>query len=155
MPPGRRGGAPLTLRHRLRSAFTSRLGYKAAAIFFSVIVWAAVREQETVEEIVPVRFAPRIDSTLVLVDPPALRSLIVGRGREILKLYSNPPVVRRHFGPDTPESVRLELGPTDVDLPAGVVAIVRDVQPRTVTLVFRRRTASRPARDTMPLGRIP
>lgn len=153
MPGGRPSGSAAAIRQRVRGSMTHRLGYKVTALFFSVLVWFVVREQETTEELVRVRFAPRVDSGLALETEPVIRALVVGRGRDLLELYNRPPVLRRTFAADTPDTVRLALGPGDVDLPAGVQATVRDVQPRLLTLVFRAARRAEPARERPPAPR--
>ena len=47
-------------------------------------------------------------------------------------------MIVRHIQGNSSETVTLELGPADVDLPAGVSAVVRDVRPRRVTIRLRR-----------------
>jgi hypothetical protein len=42
---------------------------------------------------------------------------------------------------DVPDTLTIELRPSDVDLPPGVEAVVRDVRPRQVTLHFAARVA--------------
>jgi hypothetical protein len=123
----------------LRDALTERLGYKAAALFFSLALWIAASGEETADHFVTVRFVPNVDSSLSLVGaPPTVRVLVAGPTRELLKLYAVPPALRHTFGPGTPDSVRLELRPHDVDLPAGVSrVVVRDIEPHIVTLHFR------------------
>jgi len=123
----------------LRSAFVERLALKAAAIFFALVLWMVVSAEEPTDEVIPIRFAPVVDSGVVIVGPlPTVRALVLGRGRELLKLYTAAPVIVRHIQGNRAETVSLELGPADVDLPAGVNAVVRDVRPRHVTLRLRR-----------------
>jgi len=148
----------------VRDAFTERLGYKAAALFFSVALWVAASGEETADHYVTVRFVPNVDSSLRLVGaPPTVRVLVAGPTRELLKLYAAPPALRHTFGPATPESMRLELRPNDVDLPAGVSrVVVRDIEPHVVALRFRRaRPAAAPgvsltpaAADARPLDSV-
>lgn len=132
-------------RTTLRSVFLERLALKAAALFFALVLWMVVSVEEPTDEVIPIRFAPVVDSGVVIVGPlPTVRALVLGRGRELLKLYNaSPVIVRRIRGADS-EKVTLELGPADVDLPAGVNAVVRDVRPRNVTLQLRRVEAVRP-----------
>ena len=137
---------PGGMRRQVRRAFTERLGYKAAAIFFSIMVWVISREDETTEELLPVRFAARVDSSVTLESLPPVRALVVGRGRELLKLHTTLPVVRRSFGAGTADSVRLELRASDVELPGGVDAMVREVHPRSLVLRFRQTDGPRQAR---------
>jgi hypothetical protein len=123
----------------LHGVVAERLALKAAALFFALVLWVVVSAEEPTDEVVPVRFAPVVDSGVVIVGPlPPLRALVLGRGRELLKLYTAPPVIVRHIQGRTEQAVTLDLGPADVDLPAGVNAVVRDVRPRRVTLQLRR-----------------
>ena len=123
----------------LRDAFTERLGYKAAALFFAVALWVVASGEESTEQLVPVRFVPVVDSGVRLVgDAPVVRALVSGPTHQLLKLYTDPPTVHRTFGVDTPADVRVELHPSDVTVPVGVDrVIVRDVRPRALALHFR------------------
>ena len=63
------------------------------------------------------------------------------------KLYADPPTVHRTFGSETPSEVHVELRPSDVDVPTGVLQVtVRDVQPRTLALRFSTTADQRAAR---------
>lgn len=141
-PPGPRPSQPnqrvrTPLSRRFIAAVTERLQLKAAALFFALVLWFVVSATEPSEQLVPVRFTPLLDSTLTLVEaPPQVQALVIGRTRELLKLYATPLTLRRLVDADVPDTVTIELRPTDVDLPAGVQAIVRDVQPRNITLRF-------------------
>lgn len=133
--PNQRVRTPLS--RRILAAVTERLQLKAAALFFALVLWFVVSATEPSEQLVPVRFNPLLDSSLTLVEsPPQVQALVIGRTRELLKLYAAPPTLRRLVDADVPDTVTIELRPTDVDLPAGVQAIVRDVQPRSITLRF-------------------
>lgn len=124
-------------RRRLLSAFTERLGLKATAVFLAVVLWFVVNAKEPQVEIVPVEFRPVLDSSLVLRDPPPqLHALVAGSPKELIKLSSNSPIVRRQITSDSPDTVVIDLRPDDVTLPEGVDAVVRDLEPRSVTLRF-------------------
>jgi YbbR domain-containing protein len=124
-------------RRRIVSVFTERLTLKAAAIFLAVVLWFVVNAKEPQIELVRVRFIASLDSSLVMrVPPPELQALIAGSPRELIKLTSNPPVVHRQITSDAPDTLVLDLRADDVVLPDGVDAVVRDVQPRSVTLRF-------------------
>ncbi len=134
---GERSAAGASVQRRLRAAFTERLPYKAAALFFAMVLWLVVSAEEPSEELVPVQLDAQFDSTRLLMTPrPAIRALVAGRARDLLKLYDTPPVVRRVITDDEPDSVAFELTPADVYVPPDVDAIVRDVQPRSFLLVF-------------------
>ena len=129
------------LGRSMREAFMERLPLKLAALFFAIVLWLVVSAEEPTEEVLVVHFTPALDSGVVVVgEVPPVRALILGSGRELLKLYNAPPViVRRIVGSTAPhDSTRIELGPADVDLPAGVNAVVRDVRPRYITLHLER-----------------
>jgi hypothetical protein len=130
---GRRAGAALG------EAFTERLGYKAAALFFAVALWIVASGEETVERSVPVQFVPTLDGSVQLLgSAPKLHALVSGPTRELLKLYRDPPTVHHAFGAGTPSLVRLDLRVADVDLPSGLAdVVVRDVEPHTLALRFR------------------
>lgn len=154
-------GRPQGLRRHLRAAFTEHLALKASAVLLAVILWFVVAAREPTEEVVGVRFAPQIDSGVVLRDPPpAIRALVLGRPSEILKLSNAPLAIRRPISSDTPDTLVLSLRTSDVEVPDGVEVIVRDVQPRSLTLRFES-TVSRelPVRSRLvvrqPMGTPP
>jgi len=126
-----------SLRRRLVAAFTERLLLKATAVFLAVVLWFVVNAKEPQLELVAVRFAPVLDSSLVLRDPvPQLQAIVAGSPKELIKLGTNPPVIRRPIAADAPDTVVVDLRPNDVTLPDGVDAVVRDIQPRSVKLRF-------------------
>jgi len=127
-------------RRGLTSALTENLPLKLAAAFFAVALWIGVRAEGTASAWIPVRVALTSNSGLELhsTDEPDLRALVVGPGRELLKLYTVQPVVRRVIRPGSEDRVTLDVRPADVDLPSGIDVRVRDVQPRTVTLQVSR-----------------
>jgi len=147
---GDRSAAAALLQRRLRAAFTERLGYKAAALFFSIVLWFVVSAEEPSEELVPVRLVIDYDSVRVLTPTrPVIRALVAGRARDLIKLYDTPPVIRRSITDDAPDSVAVELTPADVFIPPDVDAVVRDVQPRSFVLVFdARRAGTKPMPDS-------
>lgn len=135
---------------RVKSALTERLALKAAAVLLAVVLWFVVGARAPTEDVAGVRFAPVLDSALVLRDPPPpIRALVIGRPSEILKLVNTPLVIRRPITSDAPDTLVLSLRASDVHVPDGVEVIVRDVQPRSLTLRFEstatRRVAVRSA----------
>lgn len=134
---GERSATAASLERWLKAALTERLGYKAAALFFAVVLWFVVSAEEPSEELLPVQLDAAFDSTRVLTGArPEIRALVAGKARDLLKLYHTPPLVRRVVTDDAPDSVAIDLSPSDVYIPPDVDAIVRDVQPRNVVLVF-------------------
>ncbi len=124
-------------RKRLIAAFTDHLVLKATALFVAVVLWFVVNAKEPQVELVRVRFVPMLDSSLVLRDaPPELQALVAGSPKELIKLNTATPVIRRQVTAEAPDTLVLDLRPGDVTLPDGVDAVVRDIQPRSVTLRF-------------------
>lgn len=130
------------MRRRLQNvvvaAFTERLPQKAAALFFALVLWVIVRSEEPVERVVPVHvsFLLETDSGDAVPERvPAVSARVVGRARDLVKLASVPPEVRRSVEVRARDTVRLELRPSDVELPTGVQAVVREVRPHWVTVV--------------------
>ncbi|HET7456982.1 MAG TPA: hypothetical protein VFJ74_04945 [Gemmatimonadaceae bacterium] len=135
-PADGRDGERAAARSRLAGALGDHLPYKAAALFFSIALWLVVASAETAERLVTVRVVPRLEEGVALAgEPPAVRAVVVGRARDLVTLGDVPLVVRRVAAQEvTGDSVRVELRPSDVDLPARSSAVVRDLQPRVVTL---------------------
>lgn len=131
-------GERRSLRRRFRMALTERLTLKIAAIFFACVLWLVVSAEEPTEQVVQIVVSPRMDSTMVLVGRrPVVRALVVGRARDLLELAADPPVARPvvHRAGD---SVDVPVVPGDVEVPANVQVIVREVRPRSVTIQVAR-----------------
>lgn len=140
MGPGDRRGALVRVKRFLVEAFTERLAYKLAALLVAFVLWLSLRAENPVDGDVPVRLELSLDSSLTFVGPrPQITAYVVGSNRALNRLAFDPPTVRRSFGPDTPDSVEVELTNEDVLLPPGVSATVRSVQPRRITLRFAAR----------------
>jgi hypothetical protein len=152
--PQRRNLVPL--RRRIVSALTERLALKASAVLLAVVLWFVVGAREPREEYAVVRFAPRLDSALVLRDPPPpIRAHVMGRPSEILKLANTPLAIRRQIASDAPDTLVMALRPSDVDVPDGIEVIVREVYPQSLTLHFETTTTRRvPVRSAI-FARIP
>jgi hypothetical protein len=101
------------------------------------VLWFVVNAKEPEIELVPVRFTPVLDSSLVLRDPlPPVQAIVAGAPRELLKLNSARPTIRREIAADAPDTLVIDLRPEDVVLPMGVDAVVREIEPRSITLRF-------------------
>jgi hypothetical protein len=125
------------MQRRVTAAFTHHLPLKATAVFLAIILWFVVNAKEPQIELVPVRFTPVLDSSLVLRDPvPPLQAIVAGSPTQLIKLGTNAATIRRQISADSPDTVVLDLRPSDVTLPEGVDAVVREVSPRSVTLRF-------------------
>ena len=95
-------------------------------------MWVIVRSEEPSEAWIDVHLALTLDSTVAMSgQPPVVQALISGRGREILKLYSSSPELRRSVAMD--DSV-FAVHPADVFTPTEADVKVVDVRPHFVHL---------------------
>jgi hypothetical protein len=109
-PDGERSATTASLERFLKAALTERLGYKAAALFFAIVLWLVVSAEEPSEQVVPVRLEASFDTGRTLTSArPEIRALVAGRARDLIKLYDQPPVVRRMVTDDAPDSVAVDL----------------------------------------------
>lgn len=126
-----------TWRRRVTEVFTQRLALKGTAFLLAAVLWFIVTAKEPNQNLVEVHFAPQLDSSLVLKDPPPpIHALVVGTPQELLKLYARPLVIRRPIAANSPDTVVIDLATSDVELPPGVDAIVRGLEPHSITLRF-------------------
>jgi hypothetical protein len=136
----------ISLRRQLKSLVTENLPVKFSALFFAVVLWVIVRSEEPSEAWIDVHLALRLDSTVTMAsEPPGVQALVSGRGRELLKLYSAWPELRRSVGLD--DSV-FAVHPSDVFTSNEADVKVLDVRPHMVRLPLARvaPAAERPAR---------
>src|SRR5665213_709723 len=120
----------LPVKRRLRSALTEHLPAKFSALFFAMVLWIIVRSEEPSEAWIDVHLALSLDSNVTLVAaPPSVQALVSGRGRELLKLYSSWPQIRRSVGED---DTVFAVHPSDVYTPNEADVKVLDVRPHLV-----------------------
>lgn len=133
------------------SALTENLALKASSVLLAIALWFVVGAREPTEDLASVRFVPLLDSALVLRDPaPPIRALVVGRPSEILKLSHTPLVIRQPITGDAPDTLEVALRVADIQIPEGVEVIVREVQPRSLTLRFETTSSRRvPVRSAL------
>jgi len=125
-----------------------RLGLKLLSLLFAVLLWFVVAARQPTETYVRVRLDPVLDSSLVMLDGAAeVQALVTGRAADLVKLYTTPPVLRRTVSGDAPDTLMLDVTPSDVRVPADLAELVHvvDVQPRSVMLRFETRATRRVA----------
>ena len=138
----------LSFKRRLASATTEHLPVKFSALFFAMVLWVIVRSEEPSEAWIDVHLALTLDSTVTLSSqPPTVKALVSGRGRELLKLYSASPQLRRSIGID---DTVFAVHPSDVFTSNEADVKVVDVRPHLVRLPLARvaPVAVRPSRGT-------
>jgi hypothetical protein len=118
----------------VREALVRHWPLKLAAFALSVLLWATVASQEVTSQLVAVRLELDWADSLELARPlPSVTALVTGPGREILKLYSTPLVVRSAV----PESAlrhpwHLRLTPERLQVPGSAKVTVEEVEPRDI-----------------------
>lgn len=124
---------------RLRAAFTERLAAKAAALVLAMLLWLVVTLQAPAEQWMDVRLELSVDSGYALAEtPPRVRAMISGRGRDLLEVATARPVAHMEAADAGNGVAVIGLSASDIELPAGVDARVREVRPRVLRLKLRR-----------------
>ena len=123
---------------RLRSAVVVNWPTKLTALVLSGVLWAAVAAEEPTTQLVPVTLVVQPPPGRALAGPmPAVQAVYVGSTRELIKLYSSPPTIRKVL-PDTlsGSEFQLTLSTQDLLTPSRVNVRAEDVQPRTIRLTL-------------------
>jgi len=135
-----------TWHKRVREIATERLALKAVSLAVAALLWVIVGARQPTEGYVRVKVMPELDSSLVLIEGTAeLEALVAGRAADLVKLYAAPLVLRRRVGGDVPDTLVLDVSPSDVHVPPDLADAVHvvDVQPRSVVLRFESKSTSR------------
>ena len=124
------------MKRQLKSAVTEHLPVKFSALFFAIVLWVIVRSAEPSEAWIDVHLALTMDSSVTMASqPPVVQALVSGRGRELLKLYSVSPQLRRSVGVD---DTVFAVHPADVFTSNEADVKVLDVRPHLVRLPLAR-----------------
>jgi hypothetical protein len=122
----------------LRAALTADLPLKLTSLALSLFLWFLAAGEEPVSALMTVDLSVQAPPGRTLLHPPeAVRALVVGPRRELLRLSATPVRITRVL-PDTVvgDQVRVDLSPGEVELPRGITARVQDVQPSAVTVAL-------------------
>jgi hypothetical protein len=126
----------IAFKRKLKSAVSEHLPVKFSALFFAIVLWVIVRSEEPSESWIDVHLALTLDSTVTMASqPPVVQALVSGRGRELLKLYSALPQLRRSIGVD---DTVFAVHPADVNTSSEADVKVLDVRPHLVRLPLAR-----------------
>ncbi len=111
-------------------AFTERPLTKLVALVLALVVWVVVRSEETTDVVLTVPMVLSLEESMEMAFPvpDSVQVVVTGRLRELLKLRTSSPVVRRRFDDAAPRRVRVSLRPEDVEFPVGVQAAAREVR---------------------------
>lgn len=117
----------------------------AVAIVCATALWLSVSVDQTATAWVPVALSLSMDSTMALVaPPPPLRAYVVGRRADLVRLVRSPVTLRHAIASPilvgaSSGDVTVDVRPTELEMPPGVEARVRDVDPRVIVLRVARR----------------
>ncbi len=120
----------------LRSAIVTNWPVKVTALVLSGVLWAAVAAEEPTTQLIPVHLVVQPPAGRMLRGSvPTVQAVYIGSTRELIKLYSSPPTVRKVI-PDTLTGNRFELELAPQDLVTGKQINVRaeDIQPRSLLI---------------------
>jgi hypothetical protein len=124
------------IQRQLKSLVTENLPVKFSALFFAVVLWEIVLSEEPSEAWIDVHLALTLDSAVTMASqPPNVEVLVSGRGRELLKLYSAWPELRRSVGLD---DTVFAVHPSDVYTPNEADVKILDVRPHMLRLPLAR-----------------
>ena len=124
---------------RLKSAVTERWPAKITALLLAMLLWLVVTLQAPAENWVEVRLDVAVDSGYALADTlPRVRALVQGRGRDLVELAGELPVAHVEAANAGGDLAVIAFAASDVELPPGLDARVRDVRPRVLRLKLRR-----------------
>lgn len=118
----------------LRGAFVTNWPIKLTSLALAAVLWAAVAAEEPTTQLVPVTLIVEPPEGRALTRPlPPVKALYAGSSRELIKLFSSPPVITSVI-PDTltGSSYVLELAPNDLKLAEDADVKPQDVQPRRI-----------------------
>jgi hypothetical protein len=121
---------------KLRTAILVNWPAKLTALLLSGVLWAAVAAEEPTTQLVPVKLAVDLPPGRSLAGAlPPVQAEYAGSTRELIKLYSSPPIIRKVL-PDTLKGSEyaLELSPSDLIIGRRINVRAEDVQPRSVTI---------------------
>lgn len=129
-------------RKALTKSFTARaaenLWLKATSVGIAVLLWYVITQKEPTAMSVPVKLNLRLDSSLALrAEPGEIYAVVQGTPAELSRLEGRTATITRSINANTPDTLVINLRPTDVSLPGNVGdAQVTDIRPRTARLEF-------------------
>jgi hypothetical protein len=120
----------------LRKLVVTNWPIKLTALVLSAVLWAATAAQEPTTQLVGVTLEVRPPEGRALRRSlPAVQALYAGSTRELIKLYAEPPVIRKTI-PDTVDGSEytIELSVTDLTVAGDANVTARDVQPQLIAV---------------------
>lgn len=126
------------MRSGRRAALLTNWPIKLTSLALAAVLWAAVAAEEPTTQLVPVTLIVEPPEGRALTRPlPPVKALYAGSSRELIKLFSTPPVITAVI-PDTlaGSSYVLALVPSDLKLAEDADVQPQDVQPRRIEVTL-------------------
>lgn len=133
------GPRPRRWQNKIRGAITERWPAKITALALAILLWVVVQLQAPAESWVDVRVELVLDSGYTAADTlPHVHALVAGSGRDLIELSASPPVAHIEAADAGGGLAVIAFATSDVELPPGIDARVRDVRPRVIRVRLRR-----------------
>ena len=120
----------------IKSALTANWPIKITALALAAVLWAALSAQQPTAQFVPVRLDIQIpDNRILAQELPQVQAVVGGPPEELIKLYTNPPVLTKVV-PDsaTGSTVTIDLSPQDVILQPDADVTLQNIVPRRLVV---------------------
>lgn len=126
---------------QLRDLFTQNLGYKVVALLLALLLWFDVTSDETavIDYPVPLSIAVEGRDMIITNDiPHEVDVRFSGSGKELLRLDKDRLAIRKEVRGGESDTVRVDLGPQDVQRPGDLNLVPTGVVPARITVVTDR-----------------
>ena len=121
----------------IRQAVVTNWPIKLTALALATVLWAALSAKQ-LSQLVPVRLDLQTPANRVLAkEIPQVQVRVGGAPRELLKLYTDPPVISK-IVPDsvTESTLTIDLSLQDVILPPNADVTLEELMPRRVVVTL-------------------
>jgi YbbR domain-containing protein len=121
----------------VKRAIAANWPIKVTALALATVLWAAVAAEEPTTQLIPISVTVTTPPNRTLTQQlPPVQAVYEGSARELIKLYTSPPLIRIVV-PDTSESFfTFNLSPQDVILGGDADVVLRDVIPQRLTIAL-------------------
>ena len=121
----------------VKRAMAANWPIKVTALALATVLWAAVAAEEPTTQLIPISVIITTPANRTLTQQlPPVQAVYEGSARELIKLYTSPPLIRIVV-PDTSESFfTFNLSPQDVILGSEADVVLRDIIPQRLTIAL-------------------
>jgi len=122
----------------VKRAIAANWPIKVTALALATVLWAAVAAEEPTTQLIPISVTITTPANRTLTQQlPPVQAVYEGSARELIKLYTSPPLIRLVVPDTLSESVfTFNLSPQDVMLASDADVALRDVIPQRLTIVL-------------------